>query len=202
MSTWAIVPVKPFNYAKSRLARVLSAAERDGLSRSLFDHTLDVLAQVREIERILVVSRDTEALTLARARAVHTVTESGAPELNHALTRATRAALSFHAGTVLVIPTDLPLLAADDVRELLSYNGAPRLAVISPDRRESGTNALVVRPPLLFDYAFGPGSFLRHCERAEAAGAKLHVCRLAGTALDVDEPADLDAYRELVARPV
>jgi 2-phospho-L-lactate guanylyltransferase len=197
VTIWAIVPVKPFNHAKSRLATVLSAREREALSRSLLEHTLGVLAEVPEIERVLVVSRDTEALTLARGRGAHTVTESGAPELNSALTRATQAAISFGARTILVLPIDLPLLRASDIKRLLELDGQERAVVISPDRREVGTNALVVRPPLLMDYAFGPDSCRVHAERAAAAGAQVHVCRLPGTGLDVDEPADLELYRAL-----
>jgi 2-phospho-L-lactate guanylyltransferase len=200
MTVWAIVPVKPFNQAKSRLAAVLSPQERETFSRGLLTHTLDVLAQVHEVERVLVVSRDTEALMLARAHGAHTVTESGAPELNRALTRATQAAVSLGAPAVLVLPIDLPLLAVDDVERVLALNGEAHSAVISPDRHENGTNALAVRPPLLFGYAFGPGSNRLHQARAAAAGAKVRICRLPGTALDVDEPDDLELYRSLTSQ--
>lgn len=200
MTIWAIVPAKPFNHAKSRLSPVLSPREREGLSREFLEHTLDVLAQVAEIERTLVISRDTEALTVARERGAHTVTESGAPELNGALTRATQVAAAFGARGVLVIPTDLPLLSDTDVRQLLLLEDDERLAVISPDRRDDGTNALFVRPPLLFEYAFGPGSCQKHITRAEAAGAQVRLCRLPGTGLDVDGPEDWKTYREMVVR--
>jgi 2-phospho-L-lactate guanylyltransferase len=199
MNVWAIVPVKPFTTAKSRLASALSSEEREELSRALLKHTLDVLAEVPEIGRVLVVSRDTEALTLARARGAHTVTESGTPALNAALTRATRAAVSFGARAVLVLPIDLPLLSAADVNALLALNGDEQSVVISPDRHGDGTNALVVRPPLLIDYAFGPGSCRAHAERAAAAGAAVHIVSMPGTGLDVDDPDDLALYRTRLA---
>ena len=196
MTIWAIIPVKPFRRAKSRLSPVLSPGEREGLNREFLEHTLDVLAQAPHIERTLVISRDAGALSLARERGAHTVTESGAPKLNEALTRATQTAAALGARAVLVIPTDLPLLSAADIRRLLAPNDAERLVVIAPDRRDEGTNALFVRPPLLFGYAFGPGSFREHCARAMASGARLHLRRLPGTGLDVDGPDDLQAYRE------
>src|SRR5271157_1530384 len=110
MSIWAIVPVKPFSQAKSRLQTVLSPEERTALGRQFLIHTLEVLMQVREISQVLVVSRDSAALTLARARRARTVTEAGAPNLNSALGRATRAALSLGAHAVAILPTDLPYL--------------------------------------------------------------------------------------------
>src|SRR5262245_37101850 len=195
MSIWAIVPVKPFLRSKSRLSGVLTPAERAGLSREFLGHALDVLAQVPDIDQTLVVSRDPAALALAHSRRAHTVTEAGAPDLNSALQRATLVAAASRAQGVLILPTDLPFLTADDVQQLLAGGvDGPRVA-IAPDRREDGTNALFVAPPGIFSYAFGEHSFARHLALAQAAGARVRVCRLPGIALDVDGPEDLSLYR-------
>ncbi len=79
MTVWAIVPVKPLQRAKSRLSKVLSRSERATLGRKLLKHTLEVLAQVPAVERTMVVSRDSEALALARDYDAKTVTERGSP---------------------------------------------------------------------------------------------------------------------------
>lgn len=196
MTIWAIVPVKPFASAKSRLASVLSAEERAGLSREFLGHALGVLAQVPAIARTLVVSRDPAALAVARAQGATTVLETGAQGLNAALTHATRVARDGQAGAVLILPTDLPLLSAADVAELVGEDSARPLVVIAPDRHELGTNALLVRPPDVLPYAFGEGSFMRHVALATNAGVRVHVCRLPGIRLDVDVPDDLKLYRE------
>jgi 2-phospho-L-lactate guanylyltransferase len=197
MSLWAIVPVKPFLRSKSRLAGVLSPEERAGLSRAFLGHALDVLARVPQVTETLVISRDPEALALARDHRARTVTESGAPDLNAALRRATHVAQSLGAQAVLIVPADLPLLATDDVRQLLAEDGVGPSVVVAPDRREAGTNALYVRPPGLIAYVFGPHSFRRHLAQAERAQARLRVCRLPGIALDVDVPDDLRAYQSV-----
>lgn len=189
-SVWAIVPVKPFLRSKSRLAGVLSAEERADLSRAFLEHTLDLLAQTPAIAQVLVISRDPAALALARARQARTVTESGAPGLNPALRRATRAAIVERAAGVLILPADLPLLAVSDVMQLVEPGEPGPLVAIAPDRHGLGTNALFVRPPGLIDYAFGPGSFARHTARADRAGARLRILHLPGAALDVDVPED------------
>ncbi len=195
MSIWAIVPVKPFLRSKSRLAGVLSPEARAGLSRDFLGHALRVLAQVPQIGRVLVVSRDPAALALARDLHAHTVTEAGAPDLNRALTRATQVAVAERAGAVLILPTDLPLITVADVQTLITAAGAGPAVTLAPDRHETGTNALFVRPPGLLAYAFGAGSFGRHLARAQAAGAEVRVCRLPGLALDVDQPEDLAVYQ-------
>jgi 2-phospho-L-lactate guanylyltransferase len=70
--------------------------------------------------------------------------------------------------------------------------------VVAPDRRGTGTNALLVRPPGLIPYRFGENSLDKHLEEAEAAGAEAHVYESDTLGLDVDIPADLDLYREML----
>ena len=70
---WAIVPLKPLNRTKSRLSPVLSQAQRERLSKQIFVNTLITLKKVRGIGGVLVVSRDTAALALARQHEVQTV---------------------------------------------------------------------------------------------------------------------------------
>ena len=65
MNIWAIIPVKPFNRAKSRLAQVLTAEQRAMLSEKMFLHSLDLLSNNDHISGVLVISRDTKALGLA-----------------------------------------------------------------------------------------------------------------------------------------
>lgn len=195
MSIWAIVPVKPFLRSKSRLSGVLSPQERAGLSREFLGHALDVLAKVPAISQTLVVSRDSAALALAHSRQARTVTEAGAPDLNAALRRATQVAVASRARGVLVLPTDLPFLTADDVGQLIITAEDGPQVVIAPDRRDDGTNALFVAPPGLLDYAFGEHSFGKHLKLAQAAGAHVRVCRLPGVALDVDGPEDWSLYQ-------
>lgn len=199
MNIWAIVPVKPLNRSKSRLAPVLDITQRTVLSRQMLEHTLDVLTHVSEIKGVLVVSRDSAALTLARGYDVLTVQESGAPELNDALTRATEMLVAQHRiNGVLVLPSDLPLLQIADIEEMLRRAQFTPVVIITPDRRQEGTNALLVRPPGQIAYEFGLGSFERHVESARRSGAEVAIYESSTLALDVDVPADLELYREML----
>jgi 2-phospho-L-lactate guanylyltransferase len=192
MSLWAIVPVKPLRRGKSRLASVLTQDERAGLNQALLAHTLDTLKATPEIEQILVVSRDTAALALAREHGARTVQEDGAPHLNVALARATVVARNYASRGVLIVPADLPLLTPQDIRCMLEFAKDPPVVVVAPDHRRQGTNALLVCPVGLIDYDFGPQSFQRHCERAQQAGVRLEICDLPSLALDMDLPEDLE----------
>jgi 2-phospho-L-lactate guanylyltransferase len=70
--------------------------------------------------------------------------------------------------------------------------------VIATDRREEGTNALLVRPPGLIPYRYGTGSFHRHVEEARNIGAVVEVYRSPTISLDVDVPEDLELYRKML----
>ena len=191
MALWAIVPVKPLRRGKSRLAKVISAEERADLNQYLLEHTIQVLSTIDEIEQILVISRDTEALALARDLGARTVQEYGSPGLNTALTRAVEIAKSYGTCGILIIPADLPRLDADDLKRILVHKKDPPVVVIAPDRKKEGTNALLVCPPDLIEFSYGPGSFERHCQSALEADIRLEVCDLASLELDLDEPEDL-----------
>ena len=143
MALWAIIPVKPLRRGKSRLAQVISADERADLNQYLLEHTIQVLRSIEEIEHILVVSRDKEALALARDMGARTVQEFGHPDLNTALSRATEVAKSYETCGILIVPADLPRLNAEDIREILKHRKDPPVVVLAPDRKREGTNMLL-----------------------------------------------------------
>jgi 2-phospho-L-lactate guanylyltransferase len=149
-----------------------------------------------------VVSRDPNALSIARDHGAMTVREDGQPHLNTALTRATVVAQVNATRGVLVLPADLPLLRRDDVLALIDKAVKPPVVVISPDRHKKGTNALLMIPPDLIEYDFGEDSFQRHCERAEKAGARLEIVELPSLGLDLDLPEDLEMIRKIESEKV
>jgi 2-phospho-L-lactate/phosphoenolpyruvate guanylyltransferase len=199
MTLWAIVPVKPLRRGKSRLAASLTDDERAELNRKLLERTIRTLTDLKEVEQVLVVSRDSAALALARELGARTVQEDGAPTLNTALKRATVVAQVYASRGVLVVPADLPLLSRDDVLTLLARAVDPPVVVIAPDRRGKGTNALLLSPANLIEYDFGGDSFRRHCEKARKACARLEIVDLPSLGLDLDLPEDLELIRKLEA---
>jgi 2-phospho-L-lactate guanylyltransferase len=200
MTVWAIVPVKPLRRGKSRLAAALNEEQRADLNRFLLERTIKTLVDLEEVEQVLVVSRDSSALSLARNLGARTVQEDGAPALNTALKRATVVAQVYASRGVLVIPADLPLLTRDDVKALLRRAIDPPVVVIAPDRHQKGTNALLLAPANLIEYDFGGNSFERHCERARRVGARLEIVNLPSLELDLDLPEDLELVRTIQGR--
>jgi len=185
---WAIVPVKPLNQAKSRLAPALDGEQRAYLALAMLRRVVTLLVEAPEVLGVLVVSRDPRALAEARDLGAHTVQESGAPALNPAIARATQVARAMGAATTLVMPADLPLLSLADLRGIVDLAcDALRSVVIAPDRHETGTNALLTCPPGVIQYTFVLESFKRHLALAEDAGVAAHVWRSPTLALVLDQ---------------
>ena len=187
-STWAVLPVKPFNDAKSRLQLVLGASERRDLARSLMRQSLDALLACRDITHVLVVSADRDALALASGQGAQTLAETGSG-LNAALQEARQHAIAGGAASLLVLASDLPLLAVSDIEALIA-SGREADIVIAPDRRGEGTNALLLQPADAIEFSFGILSFPRHVSLAVESGHSYLELNLSGLAFDVDLPED------------
>ncbi|WP_165874410.1 2-phospho-L-lactate guanylyltransferase [Rubrobacter taiwanensis] len=192
MRLFAAVPVRGLGSSKSRLGPVLAPGEREALVARMLGGVISALRESGCAE-VCVVSPDPRALKLAGRAGARPLRQRGAG-LNPALEEARRQALKAGAQTLLALPADLPLLGAGDVRELLAAGSA---CAISPDATDSGTNALLLRPPDALPFRFGPGSFRAHLEEAAARGVELRVCRTPGLAFDLDTPADLARLRGL-----
>lgn len=199
MNIWAIIPVKPLNRSKSRLSPIVSPEGRESLSRQMLERTLVTLKGVRDISGILLISRDTSALTLGRKYGAQTLTESGAPELNASLNRATQVVSTYNASGILLVASDVPLMSRIDIERMISLSKESPSLVIASDRHQKGTNAMLVRPPGLITYRFGEDSFQKHVAEAREMGAVVSIYRSKTIELDVDTPSDLDLYREAMA---
>lgn len=197
MPLWAIVPVKPLRRGKSRLSPVLTEDERTALNQNLLSNTLRTLSLVERIDTIMVVSRDPQALALAREFRARTVLENGNPELNTALKRAALVAKTYLANEILIIPADLPLLTSQDINDFLQRSGNPPEVIISPDRRKDGTNMLYISPAGLIPFSYGSGSFEKHIAEANNVSARIEIVESTPIGLDLDLPEDLEMLRDI-----
>ena len=199
MSLWAIIPVKPLTNAKSRLSAVLTAEQRYELTRAMFRHVISVVAASQHITGLIVISRDTKALAIAREMGAKTIQEGADSDLNPALLRATAVAKSWRADAVLILPADLPFVHADDLRAMIRLS-RERSIVIASDSQADGTNALLVRPPGMIAYEYGAGSFQKHIASVGRAGGVAMPFYSDRLALDIDLPQDLERYHRILAQ--
>lgn len=201
MSVWVIIPVKPLRLAKSRLASILTPEQRQRFAETMLRHVLSVTRVVPQVTGTLVISRDNRVLSIAREYGAKTVQESGQPELNAALMRATHILHSWRSESVLILPADLPLIEPQDVSGIIRAAGYDyESVVLATDRNRDGTNALFIRPPGLIPYAYGPGSYQRHAVMARDAGAVVNTYESERLLYDIDLPEDIANFYRVLRR--
>jgi 2-phospho-L-lactate/phosphoenolpyruvate guanylyltransferase len=192
MMIQAIVPVKQFHLAKSRLASVLTPEERMDCSSWMLSNTLECLQAVSEVETVTVVSRDQKALTIADHFGAMALLELQ-PGLNPALQQA--AAHTNKSRPLLVLPSDLPLLKTEDLQELVRLLDASPEVILAPDRHCQGTNALLLNPYDNFQFCFGLNSLQAHRAEAERLGIRFRLHLSSHLGFDLDLPEDLEIFR-------
>lgn len=216
MRVHAVIPLSAAPRIKTRLSGVLTLGERTALARWMAGRVLDAVGASRAVDAVAVVSPDEEALAWAAARGAVALRQEGRG-LNAALEigrrwasngrpyasdggeRAPSEGLDASDGdmdALLVLLGDLPYLTPGDVAALvraLPPSGDGPAVVLAPDRRDRGTNALLLRPPGTLPFAFGRDSFQRHEARALALGVRTLCYTSGGTQRDVDTPDDLAA---------
>ncbi len=122
MRTAAILPVKRFAEAKSRLGPSLADPQRAQLARAMVGDVLLALAQTDAIELTIVVSCEQSLLEVAAANGALVVPDSEERGQSAAVSIGVRRALAEGMQRVLCIPGDCPALDPAELQELLSVS--------------------------------------------------------------------------------
>jgi len=185
-----LVPVKAFGDAKLRLAPVLSSDERAMLAREMAAHVVAAAAPLP----VAVVCDDDGVRTWAESVGARVLWLPGRG-LNGAVQEGVAALAADGFDRVVVAHADLPLATT------LAWLAAEPGITLVPDRHEDGTNVVSVPSGVGFCFAYGPGSFIRHCSEAERVGLALRVVRDPALGWDVDVPGDLGFERRGFGAP-
>jgi 2-phospho-L-lactate guanylyltransferase len=192
--TTAIVPVKGLSDANGRLTSLLSAAERSRLAEALFLDLIVKLPRSRCIDDLMIVTSDESVARQARWFGHMVLVEDEDRGHSEAAKAGAQAAIEEGADRVAMLPVDCPMLDIDDLDAHVGRS--PRTVLIVPDRHATGTNALVLTPPDIFEPAFGPDSCARHVSRARASGISFALEAVESLAADLDGPEDYALLRD------
>lgn len=191
MKVFAIVPVKKFENAKTRLSPALSSSDRAALSSLMLEETLKVLAATDRLDKVIVVSSDRRARTIASAHGADFLSEERDTGVARAVELANNHSQSQQADATVVIPLDLPLIDSEEVSKACDLaEGEEKCVVICPSVRYDGTNLLLRKPPDVIPTSYDMNSYQNHLAAARRLGIAVKVFLSEKLMLDIDTPAD------------
>jgi 2-phospho-L-lactate guanylyltransferase len=197
--TCAVLPLKPFDDAKERLATGLDPAQRKLIAEAMARDVVAALSRCTEIDEIVVISAEAKAGEIAGETASEILSDE---RTGHSDAAALGVAWAIDHGCdrVALVPGDCPLLDPEELDDLIQRCRDQRLQLaVVPDRMGSGTNALVISPPDAIRPSFGPGSRERHLAFGLAAGLRTAAIEVPTLAHDLDTAEDLLELAESVS---
>jgi 2-phospho-L-lactate guanylyltransferase len=191
-----LLPVKDLSRAKQRLAALFDQTIRTELAQAMLLDVLSAIAAWKACPPTALVTSDPFAIQQANSFGFEVIRDERKVSETDAIEMATRVVVTRCIDATLVIPGDVPLLQSAELR--LIFDTAPEhgtLLVPAGDGR--GTNGVLRRPGDLFPLRFGNDSFQPHLATARATGMPCVVLPVAGLALDIDTPEDLQQLASL-----
>ena len=194
VEVFAVVPVTGLGTAKQRLAGVLDQPERTTLFRAMLEDVLEALAGAASLAGIVLVTRDAEAMALARRYGAECLIEPENRGHTAAVEFAARALAARGAEALLQVPGDIPGVTSGEIEAVIAAHTPAPAVTIAPSRDHRGSNAVLCSPPDVFPFRFGDDSFNPHLAAARAIGIEPTVVERPGIGLDIDTPGDLEAF--------
>ncbi len=188
MKISAIIPVKTFSNAKTRLD--VDEEKKIIICKLMFEEVLQTLSVSNIIDEIVVVSKDEEALNISKKfKSIQLAdNETG---VNDAVAIADDYVKKNGFDTSIVFPQDIPFMKTQDIDFLLQFQNPPKFSLIVPSRRFDGTNALVRMPVDLMKTHYDEDSYKIHLSTGKSCTSNTSLVFLRRIMMDVDNMDDL-----------
>lgn len=191
MKTFAIVPIKRFENAKTRLSSILDTDDRIRLSLLMLEDTLQILSAVHSLSQVITVSADKRVGEIAVKYGANFLLEEKERGVNSAVALADSYCMKKAADATMVIPHDLPLLDSTDISKACELaENESRCIVICPSLRYDGTNMLLRKPPSIIATFYDADSYNMHVKAAIRLGIPVKRLLSKGLMHDIDTPED------------
>ena len=192
MKTFAIVPVKRFENAKTRLSSMLDTEDRIRLSSLMLEDTLQILSVATPLTQVIIVSADKRADEIATKHGAKFLPEEKEKGVNSAVALADGYCIEKEAAdATIVIPHDLPLLDSIVISKACELaEKESTCIVICPSVRYDGTNMLLRKPPSVIGTFYETDSYNMHVRTAIKLGIPVKPLLSKSLMYDIDTPED------------
>jgi len=195
----AIVPVKTFSLAKTRLG--LSSQQKEDLCKIMLEEILHILSISPQIEKTIIVTKEEKAIELGKKYNAIIIPDKEEKSVNNAVALADKYLLENKFDASIVFPQDIPFIKTQDIDFMLNYKVPPNFAIVVPSRRFDGTNALVRMPIDLMITHYDEDSYKIHMNTAKEYTRNVALVFVKRIMRDVDNMDDLRFLLEQNEKP-
>ena len=199
MKIAAIIPVKTFSNAKTRLQ--LPTEKVEELCKIMLEEILQVLSISPKIEEIILITKEKKAIEIGKKFNTITIIDEKEESVNQAVSLADEYLLKNNFNASVVFPQDIPNIKTQDIDFMLKHQLHPNFAIIIPSRKFDGTNALVRMPIDLMKTHYDNDSYRNHMKTAKEHTMNVAMVFVKRIMLDVDNQEDLELLLELNEKP-
>jgi 2-phospho-L-lactate guanylyltransferase len=186
----AIIPVKTFSNAKSRLG--LSQEKTEQLCKIMLERVLESTSQSKAITKSILVSRDENAFEIGRRFNAVQIFEDSESGVNHAVSLADRHLAENGFDTSVVFPQDIPMMQPQDITSLIKFQTMRNSLLVVPSRKFDGTNALVRTPVDVMETHYDEDSYKIHLTTGKSRKITTSFVLISRIMWDVDSRSDLE----------
>ena len=199
MKIAAIIPVKTFSKAKTRLD--LSPQQVEDLCKVMLDEILHTLSISPQIEKTIMITKEEKAIKIGEKYNTITIKDEKEESVNSAVALEEKYLLENNFDASIVFTQDIPFIKTQDIDFMLNYKMHPNFAIIVPSRRFDGTNALARMPIDLMETHYDEDSYKIHMNTAKEHTLNVAMVFVKRIMWDVDNMEDLKFLLEQNEKP-
>ena len=188
LKTSAIIPVKTFSKAKTRLN--LQPDCKEEICSLMLQEDLRTVSDCKIINQIVLVTKDEDALKIGRQFNAVGIFDDELG-VNNAINLADEYLSDKNFDCSVIFPQDIPTMTSTDIETLLGFIKSTNSVIIVPSRQFNGTNALVRCPSGLMQTKYDLGSYTHQIDAARTRTNNISIALIRRMMLDIDDESDL-----------
>ena len=189
MKTVAIIPVKSFSKAKTRLS--ISSEKTVDICKIMLNEVLQTISSTNKIDNTIIVSRDESAFDIGKKFNVIQVFDESESGVNNAISLVDDYISDSEFDTSVILPQDIPFFNTSDLDNLFSFF-QKNSVIIVPSRHFNGTNALLRNPAKIMTTRYDEGTYKSHLDQAKSSKIDLSLLLIRRLMLDIDAKVDIE----------
>jgi len=189
LKTVAIIPVKSFTKAKTRLS--ISSEKTVDICKIMLNEVLQTISSTNKIDNTIIVSRDESAFDIGKKFNVIQVFDESESGVNNAISLVDDYISDSEFDTSVILPQDIPFFNTSDLDNLFSFF-QKNSVIIVPSRHFNGTNALLRNPAKIMTTRYDEGTYKSHLDQAKSSNIDLSLLLIRRLMLDIDAKDDIE----------